>query len=236
MFPVETLPAHYVEERVAAEKARRLAEQQQEEAMRQQGQAQAQSQAQQQTISKTPTPASVAQALQAPTSRPGPSVLANIFQGFVRSRKYTSTPPSVASSCVPSRAQTPMVQTRTPEQEKSEAEALADKRDMGIVCYLSVLKEHQKTDHLVVYPAVMALNRFCKRSRRARAATDPSDACDGASTTEVYTGERCQSPRHEGTTTRCVYDYCFQHGATGVLTTIPPTACTGMKRLFGTYT
>lgn len=141
MFPVETLPAHYVEERVAAEKARRLAEKQQEEAMRQQ--AQALTQSTQQTPSKTPTPASVAQALQAPTSRPGPSVLANIFQGFVRSRTYTSTPPSVASSCVPSRAQTPMVQTRTPEQEKSEAEALADKRDMGIVCYLSVLKEHQ---------------------------------------------------------------------------------------------
>ncbi|KAK5164646.1 uncharacterized protein LTR77_009852 [Saxophila tyrrhenica] len=82
MFPVDTIPAHYYEERAAvAEAARKLEQQQkQEETLRQQAaQAQAQSQT---TTARCSTPSTTAaQSLPAPLSLPPHRVLASIFGG-----------------------------------------------------------------------------------------------------------------------------------------------------------
>jgi hypothetical protein len=143
MFPVEMLPAHYYEERsAAAEAARKLAQQQQEAAAAQQQQQQAaQVQTAQQHAHATsigPTPAtSISQAFPTPLSRPPSSgVLASIFQGLVRNRSQ-----SPASSIAPTRTHTPAAQPRMTEQERREAEALAElKRDTDIVRANQILR------------------------------------------------------------------------------------------------
>jgi hypothetical protein len=103
MFPVETLPAQYCEEREAA---RKLAEEQRCAAEATQVKAP--------VATQQASPGSLAQALQPrPLSRPGSSsVLGSIFQTFKRVNSGPGSPAaSISPSATPSRTQTPVLQT-----------------------------------------------------------------------------------------------------------------------------
>ena len=105
MFPVETLPAQYCEEREAA---RKLANEQKSAADAARVKAP--------LATQHASPGSLAQALQPqPLSRPGSSsVLGSIFQNF---KKANSAPLSPAPSATPSRTQTPVLQTAVDKQK-----------------------------------------------------------------------------------------------------------------------
>lgn len=135
MFPVETLPAQYFEERAAAaEAARKLAMEQKEAAAKAAAQQAAQYQTQQrqsrpQPFAQVPlSAAALSQAFPPPLAQTATNgVLSNIFQGLVR--RHTSPVSSLASS----RSHTPGAHARMSEQERREAEALAElKRDTDI--------------------------------------------------------------------------------------------------------
>ena len=120
MFPVETLPAQYCEEREAA---RKLAEEQKRAAEAAHDQAP--------VATQQASPASLAQALQPrPLSRPGSSsVLGSIFQNFKRVNSGPLSPAvSTAPSATPSRAQTPVLQTVT-DREKAQCEVVKKDSD-----------------------------------------------------------------------------------------------------------
>ena len=127
MFPVESLPAAYLEERSAAEKER-FAKLQQEAMQRAQDQ-QKRVQSMQQRI---PTPQNITQQLlqRPPLSRPNDSgVLGNIFQGFVKAASASPSPcQSTCTTPTPGQAR----QISTAELERIVAE---QKRDADIVCW-----------------------------------------------------------------------------------------------------
>lgn len=142
MFPVDSLPTAYCEERSAAEAAR-LAARQQEEVLRKAQQAKQQPQQLE--------PQNLTQAvLQRPQlARPGAGVMGNIFQGFVRA---ASASPSRSPSHTPA---------PTPSQEKSASASMAavseemekyiaeKKRDADIVSIqVPKVTNHRDTDSL----------------------------------------------------------------------------------------
>ncbi|KAK3712112.1 hypothetical protein LTR37_009203 [Vermiconidia calcicola] len=113
MFPIETLPSQYYEERAAAaEAARQLAQQQKEAAVQAQNSAPA-----------------------ATLPRLGPSsVLGNIFQGFAK-RASSTTSSGTATPVAPA---TQAAQQLSSEREKREMEALLAEmhRDTDRYCAL----------------------------------------------------------------------------------------------------
>lgn len=127
MFPVDSLPATYYEEREAAEVAKRLATLQQQQAK-----------AHTETCAPSSTTSDKQQScLQRPqmSRPPSSSVLGNIFQGFVRSRNNSPPPAhgqdksSSSGACTPTN--TPPAKFMTKAQI---AETLAEKkRDEDIV-------------------------------------------------------------------------------------------------------
>ncbi|KAK4565857.1 hypothetical protein LTR86_003706 [Recurvomyces mirabilis] len=131
MFPVESLPAAYLEERSAADQER-FAKLQQEAMQRAQDQQkrlqQPQSQQQQQQ-QRIPTPHNITQQLlqRPPLSRPNSSgVLGNIFQGFVKAASASPSPcQSTCTTPTPGQAK----QITTAELERIVAE---QKRDADI--------------------------------------------------------------------------------------------------------
>ncbi|KAK3707338.1 hypothetical protein LTR37_012182 [Vermiconidia calcicola] len=114
MFPIETLPSQYYEERAAAvEAARQLAQQQKEAAVQAQNSAPA-----------------------ATLPRPGSSsVLGNIFQGFA---KRASSTPASSGTATPVAPATQAAQKLSLEREKREMEALLAEmhRDTDRYCAL----------------------------------------------------------------------------------------------------
>ncbi|KAK4621316.1 hypothetical protein CLAFUW4_06637 [Fulvia fulva] len=127
MFPVDSLPATYYEEREAAEVAKRLAALQQQQA-----------QSQTQTCASPSTASDKPQAcLRRPqmSRPPSSSVLGNIFQGFVRSRNNSPPPSHAQDSTSPSGTCTPTSTPPVKIMTKAQiAEMLAEKkRDEDIV-------------------------------------------------------------------------------------------------------
>lgn len=120
MFPVDTIPAHYYEERQAADQAKRLAKLQEQ-----------QIQERAQAAQKAAHPQNLTQALlqRPPLSRPvSSSVLGNIFQGFVKAASQQNSP---VMSPAMSPATTPSAKVMT--REEHEALIAEKKRDGDIV-------------------------------------------------------------------------------------------------------
>ncbi|KAI5365085.1 hypothetical protein Slin15195_G046220 [Septoria linicola] len=126
MFPVESIPAAYHEEREAADSAKRLAHLQQQQAKAQAASVAAalrnaqQDKASTQTLLQRP-----------PLSRPASTtVLGNIFQGFVRSSQSPPPARGAASGCTTPVTTPPAKLITQADLERQMAER---KRDADIV-------------------------------------------------------------------------------------------------------
>jgi hypothetical protein len=124
MFPIDSIPAAYHEEREAADSGKRLAHIQQQQAKVHAAQVAAALKAAQQAQPTTQQPS----AQRPPLTRPVSStVFGNIFQGFVRSAQSTPQARSIASGST-----TPI--TTPPEKVVTQAEldrALAHAQKMA---------------------------------------------------------------------------------------------------------
>ncbi|KAK4544176.1 hypothetical protein LTR36_004386 [Oleoguttula mirabilis] len=138
MFPADSFPAAYCEERAAADEVKHIARQQQEAFKKTQASA---SQAQ---SAQPATPQNLTQAYlqRPPLTRPN-SVLGNIFQGFVRA---ASTSPASSQAATPTTGDVKGARGVNPTSLTAEMEKLRaeQSRDTDIVCCLRIsLGQHQ---------------------------------------------------------------------------------------------
>ncbi|KAF2721117.1 hypothetical protein K431DRAFT_303764 [Polychaeton citri CBS 116435] len=140
MFPVDSLPPQYCEDRIAADKAKRDMERQRqlvalEEAAKQIHQITSQQRHQQQQ------PSSLSDAMRQqrpPLSRPASSsFLGNVFQGFVKAR---SSPPTTPSTRTPSPSNQKQLgdgfPTAAGSKKPVDSTEQKRKRDEDLLCFL----------------------------------------------------------------------------------------------------